>query len=87
VLINDECDRRFILEAIEFVDYVVPFDEDTPQSLIEQIKPDFLVKGGDYKESEIVGSSFVKSYGGEVVVLPFIGDYSTTKIRNRFKNE
>lgn len=61
-----QSDRAVILLALESVDYVVVFGEDTPDKLIRQIKPDILVKGADYKISEIVGADFVRSYGGSV---------------------
>lgn len=59
-------DRAAILMALEAVDYVIPFSEDTPAKLIEKVRPDVLVKGADYKLSEIVGADFVHSYGGRV---------------------
>jgi len=61
-----EMDRARILTALRPVDYVVLFSEETPARLIEMIKPDILVKGADYKISEIAGAEFVKSYGGKV---------------------
>jgi rfaE bifunctional protein nucleotidyltransferase chain/domain len=61
-----QSDRAVILLALESVDYVVIFGEDTPDKLIRQIKPDILVKGADYKVSEIVGADFVRSHGGSV---------------------
>ena len=64
--VQKQADRAVILLALEAVDYVVIFGEDTPQKLIEQVRPDVLVKGADYKISEIVGAEFVKSYGGSV---------------------
>ena len=64
--IQSQKDRAIILLALEAVDYVVLFGEDTPGKLIRQIRPDVLVKGADYKISEIVGSDFVRSYGGKV---------------------
>ncbi|MDH3891332.1 MAG: D-glycero-beta-D-manno-heptose 1-phosphate adenylyltransferase [candidate division Zixibacteria bacterium] len=64
--LQKQTDRAVILLALESVDYVVIFGEDTPDKLIGQIKPDVLVKGADYKISEIVGADFVRSYGGRV---------------------
>jgi len=72
--INNEDDRAFILGALESVDYVVKFSEDTPLNLIELIKPDILVKGGDYKGKIIVGSDIAK----EVKLVNFIDGKSTT---------
>lgn len=78
--INPLEDRKRILESIRYVDLVIPFDEDTPLNLIKEIKPDILVKGGDWKEEDIVGSDFVRTYGGKVVIFPYIKDKSTTNI-------
>jgi len=64
--LQKQTDRAVILLALESVDYVVPFGEDTPEKLIRRVKPDVLVKGADYKNSEIVGADFVRSYGGAV---------------------
>ena len=64
--LQKQTDRAVILLALESVDYVVVFGEDTPDKLIRQIKPDVLVKGADYKISEIVGADFVRSLGGRV---------------------
>lgn len=78
--INSLEDRKRILESIRYVDLVIPFHDDTPLNLIKKIKPDILVKGGDWEEDEIVGSDIVKSYGGKVVIFPYIKDKSTTNI-------
>lgn len=67
--VNDLKSRINVLEELDFVDYVLPFYEDTPCNLIESIKPDILVKGTDYKESEIVGADIVKKYGGKVAII------------------
>ena len=79
--INKQEDRAELLASLQFVDYVVIFSEDTPYNLIKEIKPDVLVKGGDYKIEEIVGREFAK----ETVVLPLIEGYSTTSIIERMK--
>jgi rfaE bifunctional protein nucleotidyltransferase chain/domain len=76
--INDEDARSMVLAALSFVDAVVLFDEDTPAELIEQIKPDVLVKGKDYEGKKIVGAEFVKAHGGEVVTIELTKGYSTT---------
>uniref|UniRef100_A0A7C4U6I4 D-glycero-beta-D-manno-heptose 1-phosphate adenylyltransferase n=1 Tax=candidate division WOR-3 bacterium TaxID=2052148 RepID=A0A7C4U6I4_UNCW3 len=73
-------ERKKILESIRYVDIVIPFDEETPINLIKEVRPDVLVKGGDWKENEIVGADFVKSYGGRVLIFPYIHGRSTTKI-------
>ncbi len=80
-------DRAFILSRLESVDVVSIFDEDTPINLIKKIKPDVLVKGGDYNLNEIVGRDFVEGYGGKVCTIPFIIDKSTTNLINKIKNE
>lgn len=78
--------RMIVLGALEAVDWVVPFEEDTPQRLIADILPDLLVKGGDYKPDEIAGSAEVWAAGGEVKVLNFENGVSTTKIIQSIKN-
>lgn len=78
-----EIDRKIMLEAIRYVDEVILFDDLTPIKLIEEIRPDILVKGGDYAVHEIVGGEFVKSYGGTVVCCPLIEGKSTTQILGR----
>ena len=72
--------RVRVLEGLAAVDWVVPFSEDTPEALLELIRPDVLVKGGDYAPGEIVGAEFVRSYGGEVRVLSEVEGQSTTKL-------
>lgn len=72
--------RMIVLGALEAVDWVVSFEEDTPQRLIAGILPDLLVKGGDYKPEEIAGSKEVWANGGEVLVLNFEDGCSTTNI-------
>ncbi|MDD2942586.1 MAG: D-glycero-beta-D-manno-heptose 1-phosphate adenylyltransferase [bacterium] len=73
-----EEERQEMLLALKSVDYVFIFDEDTPEELIRQIRPDILTKGGDWKIEQIVGGPFVTSYGGEVLSLPYRAGYSTT---------
>ncbi len=73
-------ERAKILSAFEFVDFLVSFDELTPLKVIKTLKPDILVKGGDYPEGEIVGSQFVKSCGGKVKRIPIYKNYSSTRI-------
>lgn len=69
-----------MLAAVEFVDLVVVFSEDTPLELVKRLKPDVIVKGGDYSEDTIVGAREVKSWGGRVVVVPLTPGQSTTAI-------
>ncbi len=74
--------RAEVLSSLKPVDYVVIFEEDTPENLIKTIKPDILVKGGDWELDKIVGREFVESYGGKVLTIPFTYNISTTKIIN-----
>ena len=76
--VNDWQARAEVLASMQNVDIVVGFDDDTPKSLIEATRPDFLIKGGDYKAGDVVGYDFVKSVGGETVIIPFVDGYSTT---------
>ena len=76
--LSDEESRAITLAGLVFVSAVVLFDEDTPLELIKKVKPDFLVKGGDYLPQDIVGYDFVTSYGGKVLSLNLIDGYSTT---------
>ncbi|MDD5496602.1 MAG: D-glycero-beta-D-manno-heptose 1-phosphate adenylyltransferase [Candidatus Omnitrophica bacterium] len=81
--INKALDRARVLAALGFVDLVTVFDEETPAKLIKRIEPDILVKGGDWRMEDIVGSKFVRSRGGRVFSLPFVKGYSTTKTIKR----
>ena len=78
--INNEESRATLLSAIEFVDAVIIFGEETPEKLIHTIAPDVLVKGGDWKKEEIVGSNFILKKGGEVKTVSYLKGYSTTEI-------
>ena len=78
--VNREADRAEVLAALSFVDHVVMFNEKTPEKLIKKIRPDVLVKGGDWKVKDIVGGDFVKSIGGKVKNIPFVKGYSTTSL-------
>ncbi len=78
--INSETFRKETLAGLSCVDYIIIFDEETPEKLIHSLKPDILVKGADWEEDQIVGADFVKSYGGKVVRLEFNYEISTTKI-------
>ena len=84
--VNNEADRMLMLASMYAVDAVVLFHEDTPYDLINAIQPDFLVKGGDYAEDQIVGADIVKSRGGKVVVVPFLDNYSTTLLIEKMKH-
>ncbi len=80
--VQDEQTRALILASLRFVEGVVLFDEDTPYDLISFLKPDVLVKGGDYSRETIVGADVVEASGGEVVVIPLVEGYSTSGILN-----
>ena len=83
--LNDELTRQHLLAALAFVDAVVVFEEDTPFELIKRIKPNILVKGGDYALHQIVGADIVLENGGQVLSLPFIEGYSTTQLEQKIK--
>jgi len=85
--VNPVDQRKKVLQALKPVDLVIVFEEDTPERLIKEIKPDVLVKGGDWKIENIVGADFVMSYGGKVYTIDFVYDTSTTKIIEKVKNE
>jgi D-beta-D-heptose 7-phosphate kinase/D-beta-D-heptose 1-phosphate adenosyltransferase len=78
--INSLADRMAVIAALASVDWVVSFSQETPQALIEQIKPDVLVKGGDYQVEEIAGSGVVLANGGEVIIVPLRAGCSSTRI-------
>ena len=78
--IVSENERKYVLESIKFIDYVFIFEEDTPYNLIKSIRPDILVKGGDWDISEIVGADIVLENGGEVKKLLFKEGLSTSNI-------
>jgi D-beta-D-heptose 7-phosphate kinase / D-beta-D-heptose 1-phosphate adenosyltransferase len=75
-----QSERAEIIAALEFVDYVTFFNEETPYEIIFVLKPNILVKGGDYKPESVIGKDIVESYGGKVVILPFHKGNSTTGI-------
>lgn len=76
--LNNESDRKRILEALRYVDEVVIFEENTPYELIRRLKPDFIVKGGDYRAHEVIGSDLC-----EVRIFETVDGYSTTEFINR----
>ena len=76
-------DRKAVLEGLASVDEVIIFEELTPEHLIHQLKPDILVKGGDWKPDEIVGAEFVKGNGGQVFSIPLVEGYSSTAVIER----
>jgi D-glycero-beta-D-manno-heptose 1-phosphate adenylyltransferase len=81
--IQNENDRAEILAALACVDYVILFSEETPEKLIQQVRPEVLVKGGDWKVDQIVGADFVQSIGGQVFSLSFHQGHSTTSLIER----
>ena len=84
--VNTVQDRMAVLAALEAVDYVLPFTEDTPARLIEVLAPDGLVKGGDYTVEQVAGHEFVLSRGGEVAILDFVPGHSTTGLIERLND-
>jgi len=83
--IKNEQSRALLLASLLFVDLVVVFSEDTPLQLITQLKPDVLVKGGDYTEETVVGAKEVRAWGGDVQLLSFLPGYSTSKLEAKIK--
>lgn len=78
--------RMAMLAALECVDFVVPFDEETPLRLIQKIVPDVLVKGADYKAEDIVGYNIVNEHGGKVLTIPLLEGHSTSRLIAKLKN-
>lgn len=83
--INNETTRAVILAALECIDAIVLFDEDTPYDLIKFVQPDILVKGDDYKAEEIVGYDIVTAKGGKVITIPLVKGFSTTNLIAKLK--
>ncbi|MEJ7813077.1 MAG: D-glycero-beta-D-manno-heptose 1-phosphate adenylyltransferase [Gemmatimonadaceae bacterium] len=78
-------DRAYILAALECVDAVVVFEEDTPRDLVRYLRPDVLVKGGDYTPETVVGRNDVESWGGRLVIVPLTAGHSTTATIDRMR--
>ena len=78
--IVDEANRLKLLSALESVDYLTLFREETPLAVIKKVKPDILIKGADWKKSKIVGGDFVKAYGGKVATIRLVNGLSTTNL-------
>lgn len=85
--VNDEQSRALILASLTMVDAVVVFSEPTPLELIKAIRPDALVKGGDYKVEDIAGAKEVIAWGGQVIINPIVKGFSTTSIINKLQNK
>jgi rfaE bifunctional protein nucleotidyltransferase chain/domain len=79
--VNNEEDRAYLLASLAAIDYVTIFTEDTPYELLKQVRPDVLVKGGDYRIEEVIGREFAQ----EVQLIDFVDGYSTTKIIQRMR--
>jgi len=84
--INPLNDRMIMLQGLGAVDLVIPFSEDTPLNLITALMPDILIKGGDYEPDDIVGADEVRNAGGEVLVIPFVDGYSSSKLIERIRD-
>ncbi len=85
--VNGELERAEVLAALETVDYVTIFDEETPYELIKLLQPDVLVKGGDWAAEDIIGSDIVLARGGAVKSLQFAPGFSTTGLLRKIQNE
>jgi len=83
--LNKEQDRAAMMAALEAVDLVTWFDEDTPLALIAEIRPDILVKGGDYDMRKLPETALVESWGGRALALPFVDGYSTTALVRKIR--
>ena len=83
--LNSEADRAFVMAALSSTSLVTWFDEDTPIELITDIKPDILVKGGDYDMAKLAETQVVESYGGRALALPFVDGYSTTALVRKIR--
>lgn len=83
--LNSESDRAMVVAALESVSLVTWFDEDTPLELLTELKPNLLVKGGDYDMRKLAETGVVESYGGRALSIPFIDGYSTTALVNKIK--
>ncbi len=83
--LNRQEDRAVMMAALESVSLVTWFDEDTPLELISELRPDVLVKGGDYDMSKLAETAVVESYGGRALAIPFVDGYSTTSLVNKIR--
>lgn len=83
--LNKEDDRAVLMAALESVSLVTWFDEDTPLELIAELRPDILVKGGDYDMKKLAETAVVESYGGQALAIPFVDGYSTTALVNKIR--
>ncbi|MDO8278766.1 MAG: D-glycero-beta-D-manno-heptose 1-phosphate adenylyltransferase [Burkholderiaceae bacterium] len=83
--LNGEQDRAALLAALASVDLVTWFEEDTPQQIVAELRPDILVKGGDYDMSRLAEARMVEAYGGRALTIPFVAGYSTTALVDRIR--
>jgi D-glycero-beta-D-manno-heptose 1-phosphate adenylyltransferase len=84
--INSEADRQALLAALESVDMAILFTEQTPVNLIEKIRPDIYVKGGDYEIDTLAETHLVKSWGGKAIAIPFLYERSTTSLLGKIRS-
>lgn len=83
--LNDVTTRAIMLSALEYVDWVVVFPEDTPENVISKVLPDFLVKGRDYAQERVAGGEIVEANGGQVIIMDYLEGYSTTSLINKIR--
>lgn len=83
--LNQDADRAVVMASQESVSLVTWFDEDTPVEIIQEIRPDILVKGGDYDMEKLAETALVKTWGGMALALPFVQGYSTTKLVQKIR--
>ena len=83
--LNNEEDRAVLMAALESVSLVTWFDEDTPLELITELRPDILVKGGDYDMDTLAETAVVRSYGGQALAIPFVDGYSTSELVRKIR--
>lgn len=84
--VRSESERAYVVAGLAMVDVVVVFNEDTPLESVRALRPDVLVKGGDYTEATIVGAAEVRAWGGDVVVIPLTPGQSTTSIIRKLRD-
>ena len=84
--LNQEADRAMVMASLQAVDVVTWFDEDTPVKLVGEIRPDILVKGGDYDMAKLPETALVESWGGHALALPFVAGYSTTALVKKIRS-
>lgn len=84
--LNNAQDRAALVAALASVSLVTWFDEDTPLALIAELRPDILVKGGDYDMGQLAETAVVKAYGGKALAIPFVAGYSTTALVKKIRS-